>query len=144
MQDAQTEQFIFLLKVVVYSQSWFVYCSAFEEKSRIRCYVEEGVPHYTEEDFKRMFRMKPATVDALLDYITYIPEILPAGPGRRDPISIEKQLLITLWYVGGKDSISRIADRVGVSESTVVACRDKIMKAILKIKNRVVRWPTPQ
>ena len=51
---------------------------------------------------------------------------------------------ITLWYVGGKDSISRIADRVGVSESNVVACRDKIMKAILKIKNRVVRWPTPQ
>ena len=51
---------------------------------------------------------------------------------------------ITLWYVGGKDSISRIADRFGVSESTVVACRDKIMKAILKIKNRVVRWPTPQ
>ena len=51
---------------------------------------------------------------------------------------------ITLWYVGGKDSISRIADRVGVSESTDAACRDKIMKAILKIKNRVVRWPTPQ
>lgn len=100
----------------------FVYCSAVEEKSRIRGYVEEVVPHYTEEDFRRMFRMKPSTFYSLLDYIKDFREVLPAGPGR-------KQLLITLWYVGGKGSISRIAD---VSESTVVACRDKIMKAILK------------
>lgn len=117
------------------SQSLFVYCSGVEEKSRILGYV---VPHYAEEDFRRMFRMKPATFYSLLDYIKDFPEVLPAGPGRRD------QLLITLWYVGGKDSISRIADRLGVSESTVVACRDKSMKAALKIKNRLIRWPTQQ
>lgn len=88
-----------------------------------------------------MYRMKPSTFYSLLDYIKDFPEVLPACVGRRDPISIEKQLLITLWYVDGNDSITRIADRFGVSESTVVACRDKVMVLILKLRNRIIRWP---
>ncbi|XP_052276022.1 putative nuclease HARBI1 [Dreissena polymorpha] len=115
-----------------------------EEKSRIRGYVEEVVPNYAEDDFGAMFHMKPSTFQSLLDCIKDVPKLQPAGAGRRDPICIEKQLLITLWYVGGNDSIRRIADRFGVSQSTVIACRDKIMSVLLTLKNRLITWPNQQ
>ncbi|KAJ8299952.1 hypothetical protein KUTeg_021471, partial [Tegillarca granosa] len=113
------------------------------EKSRIRGYVEEVVPSYT-EDFRKMFRIKPATFNSLVDIIKGFPELQQAGIGRRDPIKIKKQLLITFWYVGGNDNISRIADRFGVSESTVIACRDKVMAGITKLKDRLIKWPNQQ
>lgn len=114
------------------------------EKSRIKGYVEEVVPNYTATDFRTMFRMTPDTFQTLLHHIENVPELQPAGPGRREPISIEKQLLLTLWYVGGVDTIRKIADRFGISESTVIVCRDRIFAAILKLRHKLINWPSPQ
>ena len=46
------------------------------------------------------------------------------------------QILITLLYVGGTDTIQRIADLFGVSESTVISCRGKVLAALLKLLNK--------
>ena len=55
--------------------------------------------------------MRPDTFQILADHIRLFPDLQPAGPGRREPVSVEKQLLMTLWYVGGNDVVRRIADR---------------------------------
>ena len=88
--------------------------------------------------------MRPDTFQILADHIRLFPDLQPAGPGRREPVSVEKQLLMTLWYVGGNDVVRRIADRFGVSESTMVVCRDKIISVLLKLKEKLIRWPKPQ
>lgn len=47
-----------------------------------------------------------------------------------------------LWYVGTLDTINRIADRFGVSESTVIVSRNEVMKAINEnLLHRFVKWP---
>ena len=46
--------------------------------------------------------------------------------------------MITLWYLGGLDPIIRIADRFGVSESSIILCRNRVMIALPK----VISWPT--
>lgn len=93
-----------------------------DEKAHIRNYVENVVPLYTDVDFRRMFRMNPSTHKAQMNYLQDLPELQPAGPGRRDPIPINSQILLTLWYLGGVDTIAKIADRFGMSESSVVLC----------------------
>lgn len=120
---------------------FYIYFRLGDEKQRIRGYVENVIPGYTDEDFRRMFRMKPETFEILLGHLKTLPEIQPLGHGRRDPISIEKQLLITLWYLGGIDSIRKIADRFGVSESTVVMCRNKIIAALIGMRKNFIKWP---
>lgn len=115
-----------------------------EKKSRVRGYVEEVVPAYTDEDFRRIFRMNRTTFSFLLEHLETLPELQPLGHGRRDPISIQKQLLITLWYVGGTDPQRKIADRFGVSESTAVVCRDKIISALIGMRQNIIRWPNAQ
>lgn len=74
---------------------FYIYFRLGDEKHRIRGCLENVIPGYTEEDFRKMFRMKPETFEILLGHLMTLPEIQPLGHGRRDPVSIEKQLQIT-------------------------------------------------
>jgi len=64
--------------------------------------------------------MSRQTLQTLCGYLVYCEELTVKGTGGREPITIEKQLLITLWYIGSLDPIVRIADKFGVSESSVI------------------------
>ncbi|KAL3863073.1 hypothetical protein ACJMK2_004853 [Sinanodonta woodiana] len=68
---------------------------------------------------------------ALVNYLQNCPELQFEGNGGKDPISIEKQLYITLWYLVGLDTINKIADGFGVSEYSVILCRSRLIKTIL-------------
>lgn len=69
-------------------------------------------------------------------------ELVVEGQGGREPISVKKQLYVTLWYLGGSDSIIRIADRFGIAESSVVVCRNRIIDTIFNnLKSKFINWP---
>jgi hypothetical protein len=69
----------------------------------------------------------------------------PIQTGGSDVVPVEKQVLITLWYVGSLDTIRKIEDRFGVSESTVRMCRERVTAAILNnLKEKNSSWPTQQ
>lgn len=91
-----------------------------------------------------MFRMNQATYQALLQLVKNLPQIQPAGPGGREPVSVEKQILLTLWYLGGTDTITKIADRFGLSESTVIMCRDRVMSTLITLSDQLIKWPNQQ
>jgi len=57
--------------------------------SRIQGYIDDVVPYYNDVDFRRMFRV---TFITLANYLKDCPEIQPADPGRREPISVDKQI----------------------------------------------------
>lgn len=62
--------------------------------------------------------------------------------GGRKPLTVEKQLLMTLWYLGSQDTVHRIADRFGVSESTVLKSRNKIVDGTLEhLMQKFIKWP---
>lgn len=100
------------------------------------------VSKYSDSDFKRIFRLTRPTFDTIIGFLQDCHELVVEGQGGREPISVEKQLYVTLWYLGGSDSIIRIADRFGIAESSVVVCRNRIIDSILNnLKSKFINWP---
>lgn len=112
------------------------------DRTRIHGYVENVVSRYSQEEFKRMFRLSRPTFESILNLLNQCPELYVHGHGGREAIPPEKQLLVTLWYLGGTESIIKIADRFGISESSVVLSRKRVFSALLNnFKNRLISWP---
>lgn len=100
------------------------------------------VSKYSDSDFKRIFRLSRPTFDTIKGFLQDCHELVVEGQGGREPISVEKQLYVTLWYLGGSDSIIRIADRFGIAESSVVVCRNRIIDTIFNnLKSKFINWP---
>ena len=92
-----------------------------------------------------MFRMSRNTVTLLSGYLKDCDEMKTEGSRGREPISTEKQLCVFLCYVGGLDSITKIADRFGISESSVISCRNRVLNAIVNnLLGRFICWPVGQ
>lgn len=75
----------------------------------IEGYAETVVPNYNLSEFRSHFRISADTFEQLVVELGNCPE-LPTGKqhGGREPISVEKHLLITLWFLGNQDSIRSI------------------------------------
>lgn len=117
-------------------------CRSEKSRPKMYGYIENVVPFYDDLSFRRMFRMSRSTFNILCDYLKDCPELQTQGKGK-EPVSVEKQLLFTLWYVGSLSTINKIADRFGVAESTALVCRDKIFVAIYNnLLHRFLQWPT--
>jgi len=93
--------------------------------------VEEVVPQYLLDDFKRFFRVSRTTFETICANIQEYQALFPSWTGGRDPIPIFKQLLIVLWYVSSQETLNRIADRFNVAEASVVRCRDRLFQVFL-------------
>lgn len=87
-----------------------------------------------------MFR---ETFDVILRYFKDMPSLhVDLHHWGRKPLTVEKQLLMTLWYLGSQDTVHRIADIFGVSESTVLKSRIKIVDGTLEhLIQKLIKWP---
>lgn len=125
--------------------SGMICCLSKEEKPKIHGYAEEVVSAYDEQTFRRMYRMSRCNFDILFNHLKDFDELTSKGFGGKPPISPRKQLLVTLWYLGSLDTINRIGDRFGISDSSVIMCRDRVMSAVLNhLKQRFISWPDQQ
>ncbi|KAJ8307456.1 hypothetical protein KUTeg_015540 [Tegillarca granosa] len=127
--------------------SWRLSLSMFIRNPRVRIigYVEDVIPRYSNEEFRRVFRLSRQTFINLCEYLKQCQELSVNGTGGREPIVVEKQLYVLLWYLGGTDTIHRIADRFGISESSVILSRDRTVDAILNnLKAKFISWPKQQ
>lgn len=113
-----------------------------KERTRIESYVEATVPMYFFDDFKRSFRMSRSTFEIVCRHLTDYRELLPTWSGGREHITVEKQLLIILWYLGTQDTTHSMADRFNVTESSIVRCRDKVFRVFMvHLKKKILIWP---
>lgn len=72
-----------------------------------------------------MLRLSQPTFELSLDIVSQYPESQVHGYGEREAIPPAKQLLVTLWYIGGKDGMIKTTDRFEISEYSVVLCRNR-------------------
>lgn len=86
--------------------------------------------------------MSRDTFDVILRYFKDMPSLhVDLHYGGRKPLTVEKQLLMTLWYLGSQDTVHRIAVRFGVSES-VLKNRNKIVDGTLEhLLQKLIKWP---
>ena len=109
-------------------------------------YAEDVVPNYSDICFQRHFRLSRDTFSTIHDHLKDCPEFtVTEGHGGRQAIPVQKQLEITLWYLGTLDTIHRISDRFGVSESTILNSRDNVIAAVIRhMRTKIISWPTPE
>lgn len=81
------------------------------------------VPNYLDPVFKRFFRMYRYVFELLIDYLREVPE-MKTTTGGLEPIPLEKQLMVTLWYLGSLETLNKFADRFGIGEAYVIECRN--------------------
>ncbi|KAH7957946.1 hypothetical protein HPB51_028065 [Rhipicephalus microplus] len=68
----------------------------------------------------------------------------PRGGRGRQKITALKTMLITLAYLGTQWSMNAIADKFGVSESTVHVAIRRVLDFLLSISEREIRWPNDE
>ncbi|KAH0561129.1 hypothetical protein KQX54_013475 [Cotesia glomerata] len=84
---------------------------------RIENYVETTVFRMTDETFKSHFRMRRDTFEFLINLLG--PELQKQSVRYgRNPISVEKQLLLSIWTMSTPDSYRSVCDRFNVGKAT--------------------------
>lgn len=88
--------------------------------------------------------MNRQSFESLLRQISQDEEFVVTPAGCK-PLSISKQLLITLWYLGSSDTTLQVAGRFGVSEFSVIHSRGRVVSAICKVlKSKLIIWPSEE
>lgn len=111
-----------------------------QERTKIDGYVENIVPLYDADNFRAMFRMTRPTFMEVCSYLQRLPAFNPR-PGGKHAISVDKQLLMTLWYLGCQENVNRVADRFGMSLSSVIRCRNRVLNSINTDLLHFIKWP---
>ena len=87
---------------------------------RIHQYAECIVPSYSDCTFIRShFRLSRSGAEILVGFLARCPEIPSQHLRGRPPVSVEKQLLITMWVLGNPETIRSVSDRFNVTKSSV-------------------------
>ena len=97
-------------------------------------------------EFRSHFRLSVETFEQLVVELGNCPE-LPTGPqyGGREPISVVKHLLITLWFLGNQESIRSVSDRFNVTKSSVFTCVNRVCRALKNnVTTQIIVWPTQE
>lgn len=73
------------------------------EDIKMECFAEEIVPNMSHRQFKSHFRISPGTFEVILNKIsTVAPISVRTGP---PSITLEKQLMIAIWYLANIESL---------------------------------------
>ncbi|XP_042143591.1 putative nuclease HARBI1 [Ixodes scapularis] len=114
-----------------------------EPRPKIEGYIETVVSRYSDEEFRRNFRLHRSTCEKLIaDFAAstaYPDRSTHGGTPQKTP---EHHILVFLWYAGNKTSIRDVAGRFGVSESTCHAMITRVMTHLCQIAYRVIRFPS--
>lgn len=113
-------------------------------KPRISGYVEDIVGLYSDCDFRDMFRLSRDVFDLLVGLVAKSLSTREYSPPRGRPtIPIEKQVLVFLFFIGTLNTERQIADKFGVSESSVFRIVERLLNVIVDDLHSVfIRWPT--
>ncbi|CAG8650757.1 435_t:CDS:1 [Scutellospora calospora] len=95
--------------------------------------------NYDELWFRQTLRMKPSTFWMIVNKIQNH-EIFKNIPQRKQN-SIEKQLAVVLYRLGGKATIWDICSKFGIAEGTVPLFTTRVIKVLKSLKEDVIIWP---
>lgn len=100
-------------------------------------YYEDWLPQYLE----RFFRLNRDTFVNLLGAINCTERQFVGG---QHPVSMEKCVLMFLWWLGKGDTLIYVSDRFNVALSTVYSVVELIIPKILELQMRYISWPNQQ
>jgi hypothetical protein len=105
---------------------------------RVDNYYTTWLPRYLEYDFFALFRMTKQTCENLLSRLNCNDKIYTGGG---HPVSVEMQLLMTLWWLGKGEVLLSVADKFNVCVSTVYRCTEYMLGKIIELLPVFIVWP---
>ncbi|XP_062559813.1 putative nuclease HARBI1 [Armigeres subalbatus] len=111
------------------------------KRRRVSNFVNDVVDYYTEEEFRRNFRLKRTTADIIINrykesefYRTNV------GKGRRN-LPADEQMYAFLWFSANKNSYHEICNLFNFSESSFYKCLNNILDFLYDISKTIIRFP---
>ncbi|XP_043222665.1 putative nuclease HARBI1 [Amphibalanus amphitrite] len=101
-------------------------------------FFEETVPNLTEQQYREQFRLSRATVAQISNMLGR--QQHPFGAGKPPPPR-EKQILLTLWYLGSVMSLRKVAMLFGVSTMTALKYIAEVTSLLADMHADVIRMP---
>ncbi|XP_014090357.3 putative nuclease HARBI1 [Bactrocera oleae] len=104
-------------------------------------FVEDIVPEMPDQNFKQHFRVEPEVFKIICKDI-YPFLYKKYGPGR-NALKLDKQVLMTLCYLGNNEALRSISDKFGVCTSTSWRIVSNVCNAILRLneEKHIINWP---
>ncbi|XP_071572853.1 putative nuclease HARBI1 [Temnothorax nylanderi] len=102
-------------------------------------YVERVVPGYSRITFKEHFRIFPETFQMVLRLLR--PAVNATNARGKKQISLEKQLMITLWFMATPDSYRSVCVKFGVGKTTALRAVRRVTYALHCLAPRFIKWP---
>ncbi|KAG5893979.1 hypothetical protein JTB14_006582 [Gonioctena quinquepunctata] len=114
-----------------------------EQHQRTPLWEEEWLPNYINYDFFSIFRMSRDSFTILFQNID-CEELHKEFVGGNYPISAEKTLLMTLWWLGKGEVLLSVADRFNISLSAVHKGTELVLHLILNLLEKYIVWPNEE
>ena len=109
-------------------------------KPRSTCWFEEYLFNiYTPEMFYDILRMRRRTFDRLVECLR--PHIQGQHTHWREPIGVEKKVVVTLFKLMHGATIPLVADRAALGKSTVGEILRQVCSAICNNFGHLIAWP---
>ena len=87
-----------------------------EHVPRVATYMQDTVSDYTDDDFKKQFRINKVTFSFLKECLRETLEV--ENVGGHKPISLDKKILATIWYLANQSCMREVSNLFGMSKST--------------------------
>ena len=113
--------------------------------------MDSVVQCFRPDEFKTFFRLSKASVEYLIETITRVSTeegvegiLADEHSGGIPPISLDKRVLLFLWFICSLDKYASIADRFGVCESTACSSIHNLLGFVKDhLTRKLIKWPTP-
>ncbi|KAK5647945.1 hypothetical protein RI129_002837 [Pyrocoelia pectoralis] len=112
------------------------------KRVRVENYLEV-IAKYSEDDFRRHFRLSRATANLCIDDLKNS-NVLPTHTFGREKICCRKAFFMTLWYLSNEETYRKISDRFDVAESTAWTVTITVVNYLVNKSNTVITWPTQE
>ncbi|KAG5893566.1 hypothetical protein JTB14_028333 [Gonioctena quinquepunctata] len=93
--------------------------------------------------FFQLFRFQKQSVRDLLSRINGHELNVPYNGGGL-PIPAYKQLLVTLWWLGKRETLISVGDKFNLAILTVYSITERIVYKLVNLKEAYIKWPTFQ
>ncbi|XP_071581856.1 putative nuclease HARBI1 [Temnothorax nylanderi] len=98
------------------------------------------IDSWTDEEFKEHLRLNRHTAQKLIDELQ-LSNFIPSHLFGKIPISAKLSFLLFLWYIANTEPLRTMADRFGISISSVFRVLRRVIAWLMTKLDEVIRWP---
>lgn len=137
-EDSSDEE---ALEAGVYEHVFDVMFRPPDKKPKVEHFVDDVVRQYSDEEFRRHFRLSRRVATELIAGFASSPMCPTDNHGGKAAKSAETHLLSFIWYAANKTCMRDVADRFNLAESTVHRVLQRVADYLCTLGPTVLTFP---